>query len=170
MRFYRRKYTNSISDVKENRWPSFYHWMSLIDFNLTTIWSEWGVFEVVYYNPYYKKKRPNQGGFGLVGEYVFDLKFIWVESFSWLHDNHLQPTDSSKCHLPDSFRQIDRCCFLDSICWRPMSPLLYQVCYRHLVQHILILVRWIRLLLMGWKDWGSFVINYHECPVKGQLF
>jgi len=35
--------------------------MSSIEFNLFTNWSEWGVFEVVYYNPYYKKERPNQG-------------------------------------------------------------------------------------------------------------
>ena len=55
---------------------SLFFVMSSIEFNLFTIWSEKGVSEGVYYNPYYhagrriptsrdKKKRPNPIGFGL---------------------------------------------------------------------------------------------------------
>jgi hypothetical protein len=50
--------------------------MSLIEFNLKTIWSEWSASEGIYYqaspdpaqtdNPYYKKERPNRGGFSLI--------------------------------------------------------------------------------------------------------
>jgi hypothetical protein len=40
--------------------------MSWIELKVTTKWDFGDVFEVVYYNPYYKKKRPNRGGFGLI--------------------------------------------------------------------------------------------------------
>jgi hypothetical protein len=39
--------------------------VSEIDYKVTTKGSEWGFFEGIYYNPYYKRKRPNQRGFGL---------------------------------------------------------------------------------------------------------
>ncbi len=56
--------------------------MCRIDYNVTTKGSERCVSEVVYYNPYYKKERPNQIDFGPYYEDISDLQIILVESFS----------------------------------------------------------------------------------------
>ena len=50
--------------------------VSEIDYNVTTKGCFWGVFEWIDYNPYYKKKRPNRGGFGL-----YWLKYFWYEFY-----------------------------------------------------------------------------------------
>jgi hypothetical protein len=47
--------------------------MSSIDFNVTTKRNFWGVFEGIYYNPYYKKERPNRGEIWLRLDMAFPI-------------------------------------------------------------------------------------------------
>jgi hypothetical protein len=63
--------------------------MSLIEYNVTTNGIFWGVFEVIYYNPYYKKKRPNQGDLmksndGLASAYGFGIPEMGYNIFEIL--------------------------------------------------------------------------------------
>ena len=62
----------------------------------------------------------------LDAEYL--LRFISKVSFSSLPYNHLRLTDSSRHHSPDSYRQIGRYGFLDSIYWIQELSLLFRGC------------------------------------------